>query len=200
MPTNLLDDDQVSSIDPPDGDGGGGDDDSIHWVTVASFWQPTEAHIARLKLESEGIACLIVDENVATNWLGAPAIGGVRLQVPDKSSNEAKAILGVHAPAEAPPVSLPFGACPECGSQHIIRPWLQPQVIWAAVVALLLFGIPLALPFALAGFVYYLIAWRPWRCQDCGNTFHTAGDPRRGFPVIVPGEKENPRSSQGSSE
>jgi hypothetical protein len=26
-------------------------------------------------------------------------------------------------------------------------------------------------PLAIAGFVYYLVMWRPWRCEDCGNVF-----------------------------
>src|SRR3954469_15766262 len=77
----------VDDVDPPADDGGGdggddGDGDPGKWVTVATFWQATQAHIARLRLESRDIDCVIVDENlIATDWLYANAAGGIKVQV-----------------------------------------------------------------------------------------------------------------------
>ncbi|MDZ4299014.1 MAG: DUF2007 domain-containing protein [Moraxellaceae bacterium] len=53
-------------------------------ITVARFSLAIEAHIARAKLESEGIPAFVADEHTVTaQWLYSNAIGGVRLQVPD---------------------------------------------------------------------------------------------------------------------
>ena len=87
-PASRIHEDDLPPEIPYDDDGGwDGDDDEndpTRWVTVATFWQPTHAHIARLKLESEDIDCMIIDENlVATDWLYASAVGGIKLQVPE---------------------------------------------------------------------------------------------------------------------
>src|SRR5690348_8982234 len=90
----------VDGFDPPyDGDGGddGGDDDDdgddapVRWVTVATFWHSTRAHIARLKLESEDIDCVLFDEHL--NWLCATCGGGIKLQVPEPDAPRARLIL-----------------------------------------------------------------------------------------------------------
>ena len=67
--------------------------------------------------------------------------------------------------------SVPFNGCPECQSTNITRPWLQAKTVWAAVVAMMFLGSLFLAPLAIAGFVYYLVMWRPWRCEDCGNVF-----------------------------
>src|SRR5947209_8216422 len=68
----------VNDVSPPDDadedDFDGDHDQPVRWITVATFWQPTHAHIARLKLEAEDIPCVLLDENlVATDWLYANA-------------------------------------------------------------------------------------------------------------------------------
>jgi hypothetical protein len=95
-------DDRLESIEPPidfyDDDGDGDDDgDHSRWLTVATFWEPTEAHIARLKLESEEIDCMILDENlVATYWFWANAVGGIKLQVREADfSSACRALQGI---------------------------------------------------------------------------------------------------------
>tara|TARA_R100001143_G_scaffold755_1_gene2242 strand:- start:4968 stop:5165 length:198 start_codon:yes stop_codon:yes gene_type:complete len=46
--------------------------------TVATFSFPHEAHIARAKLESEGIPALVADEHtINMQWLYSNALGGV---------------------------------------------------------------------------------------------------------------------------
>ena len=86
-----------------DGGGGGdddGDDDSrdedpepIQWVTLATFMHPAEAHIARLRLESAGVVCVLLDELTAgTNCLSL-AVGGVKLQVPQVDRDRAVTLL-----------------------------------------------------------------------------------------------------------
>lgn len=62
--------------------------------TIATFSFPYEAHIARAKLESEGIPAFVADEHtINMQWLYSTAMGGVRLQVSKKFVEEALTVL-----------------------------------------------------------------------------------------------------------
>lgn len=153
----LLPDDRDGGNDSGDGEdddgdnGGGGDDyrdNGGRWVTVATFWLAPEAHIARLRLESEGIDCVIVDENlVATDWLFANAVGGIKLQVPADQAVRARETL---APAAGRPAADAAGEplydgqarCPRCGSDDVFRTPLSRR---AAFLCILFLGAPLPL-------------------------------------------------------
>ena len=53
-----------------------------NWITIISFTYPHEAHLAKAKLESEGIDVVIKDElTVQVNNFYSNAIGGVKLLV-----------------------------------------------------------------------------------------------------------------------
>src|SRR4051794_16984913 len=77
-------DDIGDDITPPDeGAGGDGNDDDgdgepLRWVTIAKFSDPTAAHLARMRLESEQIDCMLLGETlVATVGIYANGAGGV---------------------------------------------------------------------------------------------------------------------------
>jgi hypothetical protein len=64
------------------------------YITVATYNTPWEAHLARAKLESEGIYALILDEQTASiNWFYSNTAGAVRLQVRKDESQRAIEIL-----------------------------------------------------------------------------------------------------------
>ncbi len=64
------------------------------WVTIATYWQAGEVHIARLKLESENIPCLVDGENiVATDWMLASAVSGIKLKVRDVDEQRSRKLL-----------------------------------------------------------------------------------------------------------
>ena len=64
------------------------------WITVAAFTLPTEMHVARSKLEAEGIACQVQDElTVQTHNFYSNAIGGVKLKVQEKDVEIARSLL-----------------------------------------------------------------------------------------------------------
>lgn len=65
-----------------------------NWVTIISFTYPHEAHMAKAKLESEGIETMIQDELTAqVNNFYSNAIGGVKLLVKENVAELAIRIL-----------------------------------------------------------------------------------------------------------
>lgn len=65
-----------------------------HLITVISFTYPHEAHLAKGKLQSEGVEVFIKDEMTAhVNNFYSNAIGGVKLQVRDDDVDTAHRIL-----------------------------------------------------------------------------------------------------------
>ena len=126
MLTAEIEQEEESSLDPGDenppwdvddddeGDGGSG-----RWLTVATFWEPIEAHIARLKLESEEIDCMMIDENLVANYWGcASALGGIKLQVRESDFSPANLLLHGNQHLTHPP-RQPEHACPRCGSNDV---------------------------------------------------------------------------------
>ena len=67
-------------------------------VTVATFLGPGEAHLARSRLEAEGIHAYLADEYMVTmDWLVSNAVGGVKLQVAESNVDHARRILATKA-------------------------------------------------------------------------------------------------------
>ena len=63
-------------------------------ITVVTFWTPEEAHLARNRLEAEGIRTYLADElTVSTDWGLANAIQGIKLQVAEEDAEKAVAFL-----------------------------------------------------------------------------------------------------------
>lgn len=136
------------------GNGDSGDDGGkVRWITVASFSLPTQAHLARLRLEGEEIDCVLVDEHlVSTNWLLSPAVGGIKLQVPEDQAARAREILGADAIEWDPATEAEIGKCVTCGQGEY---QLAPLPRWTYAVSILLLGIPL------------LFLPRRWKCDHC---------------------------------
>ncbi len=79
-----------------DGRGDSRDDDPpppARWITLASYLHPAEAHIARLRLESAQIPCVLLDELTAATHCLSLATGGVKLQVPVDCAETAADLL-----------------------------------------------------------------------------------------------------------
>lgn len=104
-----------------------------NFTTILSFDSLPLAHIARSRLESEGIPCILRNENiVAIDWLYANAVGGVTLQVPTSLAEEALTLLAEgYNPSptdiEDPELTAdtldgltePTLRCPRCSSEDI---------------------------------------------------------------------------------
>ncbi len=119
------------------------------FTTIASFREPHAAHIARAKLEAEGIPAFLADEHLAgVQWLYSDAIGGVKLCVPSDYAEEAREVISRDHSADLRGVdtshpALALGdACPSCGSpassstrvsrETQVRPYdgRGPLVLW----------------------------------------------------------------------
>ncbi len=127
------------------------------WETVATFSQPVEAHLARARLEAEGIPCVVADEYlVRVNWLLSNAVGGVKLMVPAWEAPRARDVLRPRprpvevADENTPPDEL---SCPRCRSLDVYYQRFDRRV---AGLAWLLLG--------------FIVPWRrdAWVCTECG--------------------------------
>jgi hypothetical protein len=85
---------------------------------VATFTTPDEARLAVSRLESAGIGAVIPDDlTLSQNYVFAPALGGVRVQVPDEDLDDSRSLLGLQ------PLAGGVLACPNCHSNDIgVRP------------------------------------------------------------------------------
>src|SRR5688572_8820799 len=120
----------------------GDEGEPVRWVTVGAFWNASEAHLARLRVESEGIDCVLLDEFlVATDWLYANAAGGIKLQVPQAHAVRAGELLtrpperreddaGQAPRAVTATAAASSGVCPRCGSDDVYRSWFSRRVFF----------------------------------------------------------------------
>ena len=140
------------------------------WETIASFSQPVEAHLARTKLESEGIPCVVSDEYlVHVNWLLSNAVGGVKLRVPSWEASRAREVLRskphlvvMADPDEDGATGGGEPACPNCRSLDVYYSRFSRR---AAGVFWLLFG--------------FIVPWlnRRWLCKQCGYEWKQRANP-----------------------
>ncbi|MFT2010160.1 DUF2007 domain-containing protein [Pontibacter sp. 13R65] len=143
---------------------------ALRLVTIATFSQPTEAHILKGRLESEGIPCYLGDEHiVGAHPFYSVAVGGVKLQVEEQHAEEARELVNRiqsgrgHLDADedielAPPMQQhePAMLCPICDSDHV-REENYSKTVFS--FSYLLLGFPL--PFFN----------RKFKCYDCGYTW-----------------------------
>jgi len=97
-------------------------------VTVAAFSEPIEAHLARSRLECEGLSCRLADEHiVGMVWPSNAAVGGVKLQVQERDREHALRVLEEASARPAGSAEWVTGdldapRCPSCGSLRVDMP------------------------------------------------------------------------------
>ncbi len=140
-------------------------------ITLRTFDNYVTAHIVKAKLETEGIACVLIDEHTVTmQWHIANAIGGIKLQVPENELEQAEHILQVtEQEAEAEKETDGFydeedidqldpnnRICIHCGSKNTRKLDFQKK--------------PAALSWLFLGFPLFFRSDK-WHCFHCGNDF-----------------------------
>jgi len=108
------------------------------FTTVAHYTDPIEAHLARGRLQSEGIDAHLGDEHLAVaNWEWRLAVGGVKLRVAERDADRARAVL----------VAMEAGEYALDADTDDARALLPPdRESWSsrlAWLALMLFAVPL---------------------------------------------------------
>jgi hypothetical protein len=175
-------------------------------VTLRRFRQ-MEAELARAKLESEGIRCLLLDQNLS---VAHPLLfNEVPLQVLEEDAERAKEILNrpVADDAEGEYVDEDW-RCPRCHRRSVDLLPLPPgwrrvrminRALWITPVVLLVLRWTLeftkcrewidqlfawaALPWILITPILTVLVWtakRDKRCRDCGFTWRKDGTPVAG--------------------
>ena|SRR5258707_331049 len=72
-----------------------------HLVTVRQYRDPTDALLAKGSLDSSGIECFLVDDNmVRLDWFISNLLGGIKLQVNEADVETAIAILDQPVPED----------------------------------------------------------------------------------------------------
>src|SRR5262249_50061175 len=95
-------------------------------VTVARFFSPAPAHLARLALEEAGVRAWVADEAAGTMY----GVGiGARLQVRPGDAAAAREVLGGGpVSAEGMPAELAEPPCPACGSANVVsEAWFSEE-------------------------------------------------------------------------
>ncbi len=125
-------------------------------VTVAVFSNILEGQLAKGRLESEGIACHLANENIVRmNPFYLNATGGLQLQVDSRELERARELLSP-MPEDPAAEKSAVPVCPSCGRGDVER--RRHVRLWAALAWLLVF-VPVS-PDQLR-----------WHCKACGNAW-----------------------------
>lgn len=91
------------------------------WVTVASFSLPYEAHLARARLEAEGLTVWVADEHtISMQWLYSNALGGVKVNVREGQELRALDILAEDRSDLLEEEAMEDEPrCPDCGEKAL---------------------------------------------------------------------------------
>ena len=138
-------------------------DDGPVPVTLRRFRDLPEALLAKGSLESAGIECHLVDDNmVRLDWFISNLLGGVKLQVWPEDVDEATEILNLPTPetleVEGSGVyRQPH--CPNCDSMDVSFEELNKPIAYALAWA----GLPLP------------VHRKAWKCHTCGREWEEIG-------------------------
>lgn len=136
-------------------------------VTVARYFDPSEAHVVRALLESAGLMATVADDHhVTANYPLSTALGGVRVQVPADEVEAASELIAAYASGELErELEAETGAlqesCPACGGHRLTGRVPVADKVFAVTVFLL-------------GTATFPSRDRIGECTDCGHTWHRA--------------------------
>lgn len=128
-------------------------------ATIATFDNPLDANISKGLLESQGIWCTLLNENIVSlNWFYNNALGGIKLCVSDEDVHDAKEVLAI----ESEEIS-----CPNCNSIKFKEVQFNGWVIGILKLFLMIICD-----------MFFLIFYRnrkkislKYKCEDCGYEF-----------------------------
>ncbi len=133
-------------------------------VTIATFWEAWEAHLAKDRLLDAGINCFLSGENfVATYWLLAGADRGIKLKVAEPDALEAIKTLEADEQIETEETADSSSqiqgkneTCPKCQNADIEYERFSRKVFFLSI---LLLKFPLPFPA------------NRYRCKSCRHAW-----------------------------
>ena len=157
----------VTPAAPPLPDPGYDEFEEQKWVIVGRFRDLPEALLAKGALDSAGIECHLVDDNmVRLDWFISNLLGNAKLVVKPEDEGIAREILAQPIPETISvdgEEEYEQPACPKCGSLNVGYRETDPAAYVAAYVSL-----PLPLH------------RHAWRCKNCSAQWEDVPDPSPG--------------------
>jgi hypothetical protein len=148
---------QAGAVSPQDDAGTRG------MVTIRQFRDLPEALFAKGSLESSGIECALIDDNmVRLDWFISNLLGGVKLQVRPEDAAVAEEILSQPIPEsfDVPGIGeYKQPHCPKCQSLDVNFQEVAPAAYLSAAVS-----------------VPFPFHRRAWRCHACDAEWEDDGD------------------------
>lgn len=137
-------------------------------VKVAAYENAIQAHLARGRLEAEGIPAFVCHEHhVWAYWLYSLLLGGVKVYVHVKDEDRAREVISAHdgGAYALPEEEVP--SCPRCKSEQVMR----GRMSWkAALLTVSLVHVPL------------FFSWATRKCRQCRNEWDLPST--RTYPVM----------------
>ena len=131
---------------------------STSQVIIGTYPEATAAHLARVRLEAEGIDSWLVDENFASAYpFYSPVIGGVKLAVREDDAAAAASFIQGLDVDEYRRYRQNLLQCPMCGSMRVGENAMR--FFWLLLLTLLTFGL------------YLQMFYRRRKCGDCGSVW-----------------------------
>ena len=134
-------------------------------VTVRSFRDVSQAYLGWSVLESTGIECFLIDENIVRmDWFLSNAVGGVKLRLREEDAMAAIELLD-QSPVETFDVEgvgeYQQPRCPNCNSLDIADRELIKPVAYGSLAGGWLVGIVPPIPLRRIG----------WKCHACRHAW-----------------------------
>jgi predicted Zn-ribbon and HTH transcriptional regulator len=135
---------------------------SESFVTVATFDNSIDAHIAKTKLDSEGIDSYIFDENIVSAYpLYNITVGGIKLRTRSSDAENARIILNHVNDSPFTDEKDNVIRCPNCNSEKVYGGFVSINSLKTIVGTILAF-ITGASP---------IVYETKLKCKDCGFEF-----------------------------
>jgi hypothetical protein len=164
-PPVLPGDPPPATVLPDESDAPDGELELRHMVTIRKFRDLPEALLAKCGLDSAGIECALVDDNIVRlDWFWSNLMGGVKLLVDPEDSDAANEILNQPIPDGFDTTGTgeyPQPRCPKCLSLDVSFQELNKPIAFATAYL----GVPIP------------VHRKAWRCSSCHVEWEDDGVP-----------------------